>query len=150
MKKIFKNKKGFTLMEIIVVLIIIAVLAAALIPSFVRFAQNARAASAINEASEGMTAAQAVVTEVLASGHAEYAPQIVAGADITAILNAYGVVDGQSRFVRYLLDDVTAPTGFSGVTMGPGGLRVNGLVYNQGPGGFTVTVRDGTSTAVPN
>jgi len=62
MKKILKNKKGFTLMEVIVVLIIIAVLAAALIPSFIGFVNQSRASEDIAAARVGMTAAQVEVT----------------------------------------------------------------------------------------
>jgi len=70
MKKILKNKKGFTLMEVIVVLIIIAVLAAALIPSFIGFVNQSRAASDIAAARVGMTAAQVEVTYLVAGGTA--------------------------------------------------------------------------------
>ena len=70
MKKILKNKKGFTLMEVIVVLIIIAVLAAALIPSFIGFVNQSRAATDIAAARVGMTAAQVEITYLVAGGKA--------------------------------------------------------------------------------
>ena len=141
MKKIFKNKKGFTLMEIIVVLIIIAVLAAALIPSFVRFAQNARASSAIAEAQLGMTAAQAVVTEILASGH-------VLDANPDAQIRTY-TVGGVNRFSYYLRGDVSNEAGFSGITMDPGGTRVNGITYAHPNYNVVVDGVNGSTTATP-
>ncbi|MCL2249377.1 MAG: prepilin-type N-terminal cleavage/methylation domain-containing protein [Oscillospiraceae bacterium] len=61
--KTLKSRKGFTLMEVIVVLIILAVLAAALIPTFLGFINQAASATAIADARLGLTAAQAVVTE---------------------------------------------------------------------------------------
>ena len=125
-------------MEIIVVLIIIAVLAAALIPSFVKFAQNARASTAIAEARVGMTAAQAVVTEILASGYA-------LDPDPSVQILTYG----SGKFASYLTGDVTSPGGFSDFTLDGGGLRVNGLKYVTT--GFTVVINptDG-AVATPN
>jgi len=141
LQKILNNRKGFTLMEIIVVLIIIAVLAAALIPSFVGFIRDARAASVINEARVGMTAAQAVVTHTLASG----------GTITSPIANA--TVGGQpigstTRFIDYVTGDVTTPGGFSQIVVT--GDRVTGLLYTTP--GWTVTIVAGgqaTATRVP-
>jgi len=71
MKKLMKNKKkGFTLVEIIVVLVILAILAAVAVPSMISFVQDARGKAYAADARVGMAAAQAVVTEVLASGRA--------------------------------------------------------------------------------
>jgi len=139
MQKILKSKKGFTLMEIIVVLIILAVLVAALIPSFVRFAQNARANTAIAEARVGMTAAQAVVTEIIASG-------FTLEADPNIQIQTFATVGDVSRFTNYITGDVAAPEGFSGITVA--GNRVTGLVYTSDE--FIVTIQGGTTTAVPN
>jgi prepilin-type N-terminal cleavage/methylation domain-containing protein len=44
MKKLIKNKKGFTLIELIVVIAILAVLAAILIPSIMNYVAQARTA----------------------------------------------------------------------------------------------------------
>ena len=44
MKKLIKNKKGFTLIELIVVIAILAVLAAILIPSIMNYVGTARTA----------------------------------------------------------------------------------------------------------
>lgn len=44
MKKLIKNKKGFTLIELIVVIAILAVLAAILIPSIMNYVGEARTA----------------------------------------------------------------------------------------------------------
>jgi len=129
MKKILRNKKGFTLMEIIVVLIIIAVLAAALIPSFVNFARDAGASSAIAEANIGMTASQAVLTEIIASG-------ATIPADANQILD-WGAPTGTpaaSRFSGFVTGDVRVTAGprhgFSGVERLEN--RITGITYNDG------------------
>lgn len=64
MKKIRTNsKKGFTLVELIVVLVILAVMAAMLVPALTGYIDEARKKKDYNAASEVLTAAQAVVAE---------------------------------------------------------------------------------------
>lgn len=68
MKKISSSKKqdqGFTLVEIIVVLVILAVLAAFTIPTMLGFVEEAKAKAYIAEAREVYVAAQAVASEYI-------------------------------------------------------------------------------------
>lgn len=60
-----KNKKGFTLIEIIVVLVILAILAAALIPTMMGYVGDARQKSQLATANAYLTAAQAVGAEMV-------------------------------------------------------------------------------------
>lgn len=62
-KRVAKNQKGFTLVEIIVVLVILAVLAAFAIPTMLGFVADARGKAYIAEAREVYVAAQAVAIE---------------------------------------------------------------------------------------
>lgn len=60
-----KNKKGFTLVELIVVLVILAILAAIAIPSMMKYVNDARDKTLIAEARNAYTAAQAIASEKL-------------------------------------------------------------------------------------
>lgn len=68
LEKQLHQEKGFTLVEIIVVLVILAILAAFTIPAMLGFVENAKAKAYIAEAREVYVAAQAVATEYVGTG----------------------------------------------------------------------------------
>lgn len=68
MFKKLKNKKGFTLVELIVVLVILAILAALLVPALTGYIDKAREQSLISKGSMVLTAAQATVSEAYGTG----------------------------------------------------------------------------------
>ncbi|WP_414733109.1 type II secretion system protein [Acetobacterium carbinolicum] len=65
--RIKKNRKGFTLVEIIVVLVILAILAAFTIPTMLGFVNDAKGKAHIAQAREVYVAAQAAATEKVAT-----------------------------------------------------------------------------------
>ena len=67
-KKMKKNRKGFTLVEIIVVLVILAILAAFTIPAMLGFVNDAKMKAEIANAREVYVAAQSAATELKAGG----------------------------------------------------------------------------------
>lgn len=66
-KKMKKNRKGFTLVEIIVVLVILAILAAFTIPAMLGFVNDAKKKANIAIARECYVAAQSAATELAAT-----------------------------------------------------------------------------------
>ncbi len=61
-----KKNRGFTLIELIVVIAILGILIAILVPSMIGFINNARRAAVLAEAKTVYTAAQAYVTQQVA------------------------------------------------------------------------------------
>lgn len=69
MKYLRKNKKGFTLVELIVVIAIIVILTATLIPNVITYVKKASIASAKNSASNVYKAAQNYIIHKIAQGN---------------------------------------------------------------------------------
>lgn len=67
LKKMKNNKKGFTLVELIVVLVILAILAALLIPALTGYIDKAKRKSIVAETRQVVMAAQTLVDEAYGS-----------------------------------------------------------------------------------
>lgn len=66
-----KSKQGFTLVELIVVLVILAILAAFTIPAMLGFVEDAKGKAAIAEAREVYLAAQMALSEICTDGQVD-------------------------------------------------------------------------------
>ncbi len=67
-----KNKKGFSLVELIVVLVIMAILVAALVPSLMGYIRQARQSTLKDEAASCVQAAQTIASSAYASSDLVY------------------------------------------------------------------------------
>lgn len=67
-----KNRKGFSLVELIVVLVIMAILVAALVPSLVGYIRQARQSNSKDECASAVQAAQTIASSAYASSDKKY------------------------------------------------------------------------------
>ena len=132
MKKALNNKKGFTLIEIIVVLVILAILAAVAIPSMIGFVEDARGKAYASDARVGLSAAQAVVTEL-----------VVSGAHTVSDTNLGSTVLGHETFKR-MTAEVGEANNWSDLRIDTGNARVTGITLTKN--NYKIVIGDNTTT----
>lgn len=137
MTQLKKNKKGFTLVEIIVVLVILAILAAIMIPTMIGFVNDAQGKAEISNARAAYLACQMVVTE-----ESRGTPTLTSGTPYTI-----GDASGNARLNTLLESDFTGAK----VTATINNSRVTEVVYISTDGKYKVTITPGESSVVePN
>ena len=93
------NKKGFTLVELIVVLVILAILAALLIPALTGYIDKAKQKNVIAETRQAVMAAQTILDEkyALVDPNAANGGSItLTYTDITTLAEVKGTIDANS------------------------------------------------------
>lgn len=164
-----KNRKGFTLVEIIVVLVILAILAAFTIPTMLGFVNDARGKAYIAEARTVYVAAQSTATEFSATNALTDAQlqtalgSAVVLANPAVVPNAAAGGDAAAKasvqMRKYLGTDLgivasgdqpaTAPTWTVSVgASGTSTAQVKTVAYTKG--GYTVTISGNSATVVKN
>lgn len=101
-----KNRKGFSLVELIVVLVIMAILAAALVPTLIGYIRQTRESNAKNEASMVVQAAQTISSGAFASADGKYTVEGISEA-ITLDMITADTTEAHSKYIdaaKYLAE----------------------------------------------
>lgn len=123
MKKLIKKTKGFTLIELIVVIAILGILAAVLIPRFTGFQDRARRTQVVTDAKQLATAVDSKIAE-----------------SATGVLTA---ADGLQDPVTVVAAEIAANEAV--ILSGIDPTRILSLLI-EADGGFTITELQGTVT----
>lgn len=126
-KKLKENKKGFTLVELIVVLVILAILAALLVPALTGYIDKAKRKSIVAETRQVVMAAQTVADE--AYGKAEAGATIDLSTKYTEIQTLAEVKGTITAITVAAKDDA------DGITIG----TIKSVTYTSGDGKYTCT-----------
>ena len=139
-KKLKENKKGFTLVELIVVLVILAILAALLVPALTGYIDKAKEKAIIAETRQCVMAAQTLADEKY--GTKTIGGKITWGTDVTADqVKDLAEVSGTVKSVTF---GKTEGEGDAAKTTDPATVTV--LVY-EGTNGKTCTYTKPTTAA---
>lgn len=126
-----KNKKGFTLVEMIIVMVIMAILAAALIPTMMGYVQDAKNSKNLAAARACYVAAQSVATELSAKQDSITETNIIGnGSDIAA----------NTKYAE-LTDDL--PGSVTDITFETDSFQIKSIEYNPDGTGDNVTINAG-------
>ena len=129
MFKKLKDKKGFTLVELIVVLVILAILAALLIPALTGYIDKARKEAVVAETRSAVMAAQTIVSEKYGTAKGDVT---VADGDYTDIKN---LAEVPGTITDIVVDQVTGSDNKGAVTK---------LTYTSADGKYTCYYYDKT------
>lgn len=143
MKKKNKNRKGFSLVELIVCLVIMAILAAALVPTLIGYIKQTRQSNAKNEASAAVSAAQTIASSAFADPSGKYSCAGTSGVVIAFKSAKEDNTDNLIAEIKYLAEVDGA---VSGVKY-DANYKVSELTYVTKDGNTTVTYDGTTYTA---
>jgi prepilin-type N-terminal cleavage/methylation domain len=133
------SKKGFTLVEIIVVLVILAILAAILIPSMVGYIDKANKKTAVVEARSCVMAAQTICSENYKAGTTLALTAEVENTSGTKVAFSEAILD---------LAELSTPAAVTAITDTNG--KVTSLTMNDSSGKYTVVYTKGSGYTVSN
>lgn len=121
-----KGKKGFTLVELIVVIVIILILAAVLVPSVLKYVNQAKAANCKADAATLLSQIQADYASAMASKGTFTNPGTISGIEVSAD-TADKTAAGKNH-AYYTLSDATTDDEGNGIAY----QEISDFVYNNG------------------
>lgn len=104
LRKLKENKGGFTLVELIVVLVILAILAGMLIPSLTGYIDKAHEKTALLECRQAVLAAQVKASEEYGKGNTTVVfnlTEIKELSEVPGTVNTVTAVDGKVTYLKY-------------------------------------------------
>lgn len=107
MKKLKGNKKGFTLIEMIVVIVIIAILAAIAVPAIMKYIDDAKETKLIAQGHSAMMTTQATLTKAEGKSSTGMFTQ----KDLEAALTEAKQDNNSVTNIQVCLNSITEPTG---------------------------------------
>lgn len=143
LKARMKNKKGFTLVELIVVIVIILVLAAVMVPSLMKYVEKANQANCKADAATVLAQVQADYAASLANDQTGIAPPTTVN-NVTITKSNTAVTSGVMRptdseetpLARYFVDNTTG--------------EITSFGFNNGKYSVIWTLEKGWDTVVKN
>ena len=132
-KKLKENKKGFTLVEMIVVLVILAILAALLVPAVTGYIDRAKKKSVIAETRQAVMAAQTLVDEAYT--------KVDVGVAITVGKDTGTVKYSEIKDLAEVKGEITAVTLYTVTEKKDAPNKVKTLTYENGT--YTCTYNPG-------
>ena len=133
-QKLKKNKKGFTLVELLVVLVILAILAAAIIPSMMGFIDKAKEESTAAECRNVLLGGEVVLNEwygLKAASDAASYDFSVSGYDKAEVIRVAGVAGSITSMVATKADNKFSVTDAVYVSEKNGTYTYKDGVWNQ-------------------
>lgn len=138
-----KNRKGFSLVELIVVLVIMAILAAALVPTLIGYIRQTRESNAKNEASMVVQAAQTIASGAYAAADGQYNVEgsgVVTLADVKAGVTS-DTTGAYHDAVKYLSE---VKGSITNIVVDNATLQVKGVQYKTENDVYVTYQSDGT------
>ena len=124
-----KDRKGFTLVELIVVLVILAILAALLVPALTGYIDKARKEAVVAETRSAVMAAQTIVSEKYGTAKGDVTVETTDYTDIKNLAEVPGTIKD------IVVDQVTGSDNKGAVTQ---------LTYTSADGKYTCYYYDKT------